>query len=192
MQTTKFSVLICAFMACAPLTLRATDTPAQAAARAQVGEKLNELEAQNADTNPPVPSRAIVAPVVATPTPAPTMSSPVISTPAVKPVDQAELKREAKAKAKADKAAAKLKAKQDAERAKAQAAVQAQMEKAQPMPTPSADVGNEIGLKALVAPALPINASKEARLQALLAKYQADQISPEEYHKQRADILSQP
>jgi hypothetical protein len=192
MQTTKFSILICAFVACAPLTMRATDTPAQAAARAQVVEKLQELEAQNPATNPPVAPRGMMAPVVATPTPAPTMSAPVITTPAMKPVNQAELQKEAKAKAKADKAAAKLKAKQDAERAKAEAAAQAQIQSVKPMPAPSADVGSEIGLKALTAPALPISDSKEARLQALLTKYQADQISPEEYHRQRAEILAQP
>lgn len=42
------------------------------------------------------------------------------------------------------------------------------------------------------APALPISMSKAAQLQALLAKYKADQITPEQYHKQRAAILAQP
>ncbi len=44
----------------------------------------------------------------------------------------------------------------------------------------------------MTAPALPISASKEAQLQELTAKYKADQISPEEYQKQRAAILAQP
>jgi hypothetical protein len=34
--------------------------------------------------------------------------------------------------------------------------------------------------------------AKEQELQALLEKYKADQITPEEYHKQRAAILAEP
>jgi hypothetical protein len=37
-----------------------------------------------------------------------------------------------------------------------------------------------------------ISADKEARLAELLRKYKADQITPEEYHQQRAKILSEP
>ena len=42
------------------------------------------------------------------------------------------------------------------------------------------------------APTLPISAAKQEKLEALLAKYKADQISPEEYHVQRAAILAEP
>ncbi len=48
------------------------------------------------------------------------------------------------------------------------------------------------GFAPMTAPALPISANKEAQLQELTAKYKADQISPEEYQKQRAAILAQP
>jgi hypothetical protein len=64
-----------------------------------------------------------------------------------------------------------------------------------PMPAPTANAnyaGKDIGLQPLAAPALPITATKEAQLEALLAKYKADQITPEEYHKQREAILAQP
>jgi hypothetical protein len=44
----------------------------------------------------------------------------------------------------------------------------------------------------IVAPALPISLSKEERLQALLDLYKADQITPEQYQKQRAAILAEP
>jgi hypothetical protein len=63
------------------------------------------------------------------------------------------------------------------------------------MPAPTANAnyaGKDIGLQPLAAPALPITATKEAQLEALLAKYKADQITPEEYHKQREAILAQP
>jgi hypothetical protein len=52
--------------------------------------------------------------------------------------------------------------------------------------------GKELGLKPIEAPAPPISADKQAQLQALLAKYMADQVSPEEYQQQRAAILAQP
>ena len=41
------------------------------------------------------------------------------------------------------------------------------------------------------APALPISGSKEQRLAALLQQYKADQISPQEYHEQRAKIIAE-
>jgi hypothetical protein len=44
----------------------------------------------------------------------------------------------------------------------------------------------------LEGPALPISADKQQRLSDLLQKYQTDQISPEQYHQQRAKILAEP
>jgi hypothetical protein len=52
--------------------------------------------------------------------------------------------------------------------------------------------GKDPGLKPMEAPALPISAAQEANLQALLAKYKANQITAGEYQKQRAEILAQP
>ena len=52
--------------------------------------------------------------------------------------------------------------------------------------------GKDLGMKPIAAPALPIADSKEQKLQALLAKYKADQLTPEEYHQQRAEILAAP
>jgi len=45
---------------------------------------------------------------------------------------------------------------------------------------------------AVQAPPPAISASKEARLAELLRKYKADEITPEEYHQQRAKIMSEP
>ncbi len=47
-------------------------------------------------------------------------------------------------------------------------------------------------LPPIPAPASPLPATKEAKLEALLIQYKADLISPAEYHKQRAAILAQP
>jgi hypothetical protein len=122
-------------------------------------------------------------------------------------------KAQAEDQAKADQAAAAASAKADAdkksaaEQAALAAASQAQANQAAaeakpvappavvPPPVPTGDAnyaGKDIGMKPMEAPALPISASKEDQLQALLAKYKADQISPEEYHQQRAAILAQP
>ena len=47
-------------------------------------------------------------------------------------------------------------------------------------------------LKPLPAPPSPFSGPKEARLADLLRQYKADEISPEQYHKQRAKILTEP
>jgi hypothetical protein len=52
--------------------------------------------------------------------------------------------------------------------------------------------GKELGLRPIESPLLPVSAAQQAQLQTLLAKYKANQITPEEYYKQRAEILAQP
>ena len=49
-----------------------------------------------------------------------------------------------------------------------------------------------LGLKAIAPPLLPVTASQQSQLLDLLAKYKANQVSPEEYYKRRAEILAQP
>lgn len=64
-----------------------------------------------------------------------------------------------------------------------------------PSPGPASGTdyaGKDLGMPPVAAPALPISADKQARLQALLLKYKADQLTPEEYHQQRAAILAEP
>ncbi|MFO1476611.1 MAG: hypothetical protein U1F98_08175 [Verrucomicrobiota bacterium] len=58
-----------------------------------------------------------------------------------------------------------------------------------PALTPAPKAKNALPALSGPPPALP--ADKEARLQALLQQYKADQISPEEYHAQRAKILAE-
>ena len=52
--------------------------------------------------------------------------------------------------------------------------------------------GKSLGFKPVEAPPPPVSAQKVAELQALLAKYMANQVSPDEYQKQRAAILAEP
>ncbi len=44
----------------------------------------------------------------------------------------------------------------------------------------------------LQGPALPISADKQQRLQELLRQYKANEITPDQYHKERARILAEP
>jgi hypothetical protein len=41
-------------------------------------------------------------------------------------------------------------------------------------------------------PPLPISADKQRRLGELLRRYQADQVTPAQYHAERAKILAEP
>ena len=47
-------------------------------------------------------------------------------------------------------------------------------------------------LPPLPAPPSPLSASKQQRLDVLLQQYRSDQITPQQYHDQRAKILSEP
>jgi hypothetical protein len=82
------------------------------------------------------------------------------------------------------KAAAKAKAAAMAEAAKNEASA-TPTGVAAPKPSVAAAVGQPISV-----PAPPISADQAARLQALDAKYTANQISPVDYFNQREAILS--
>ena len=97
-------------------------------------------------------------------------------------------KKEAQAAADA-KAAAEKKTKAEAEKKLAELK-QAEANAAKPVKVDAP--GAELGLHQIAAPPLPIPASKASRLQTLLGKYKTNQITPEEYHNQRAVILAEP
>ena len=50
----------------------------------------------------------------------------------------------------------------------------------------------EFSFKSIEPPPSPLSGSKDARLAGLLQRYKSDEISPEDYHKQRAAILAEP
>jgi hypothetical protein len=47
-------------------------------------------------------------------------------------------------------------------------------------------------MQPIESPAFPISADKAQRLQQLLQKYRVDEITPEQYHRERAKILAEP
>jgi len=61
-----------------------------------------------------------------------------------------------------------------------------------PAPANVSYAGKSLGFKPVEAPPPPVSAQKEAELQALLARYMANQVSPDEYQKERAAILAEP
>jgi hypothetical protein len=61
-----------------------------------------------------------------------------------------------------------------------------------PPPADTGYAGKSLGFKPVEAPPPPVSAQKVAELQALLAKYMANHVSPDEYQKQRAAILAEP
>lgn len=253
MRFSKLSSILCALaVGTIGFTIRAQDNPAQAAARIALAKQLFEASAPPA-TNAPaanaVGSKEAKAKAKADKAAAEAQAKQAAAQAAAeakarqdadkKLADQqaaqaraaaaikAQEEKDAAAKAKQD-AAKKLadqqasQAKAAAEPAKAQAATnnaaasaaanteakagKEQKEtppKAAPAgqtaaaPQPGSRTGNsyqgaDLGLKPIAPPPLPISASKADRLAALLRKYQADQVTPQEYHQQRAAILAEP
>ena len=102
-----------------------------------------------------------------------------------KPLTKAEKKKLAEEKKKADQAA-KKQAEADAKAQKAGGKTNTVSVATQPT-APK----NTLGLPPIPAPPLPISADKQQRLKELLQKYRADQITPEQYHTERAKILAE-
>ena len=248
MQIFKLFSAVCAVAFCASfITVQAADTPAQAAARAALMEKMNMPETQPAQpATPPIvvtpsgamqaqPSHPTNAVVLRPPSaharpavPAPkTKSMPGTkafqTTPAASD-DEAQ----ARARAALEQKMSDLKQQEWTTPAVAPAAPTAPrpvaiqpatpevrpaarqtrpvaISPAKPAPPavkpevmpPANQInanfpGKELGLQPIQTPPPPISAAKEAQLQALLERYKADQITPQQYHTERARILAEP
>jgi hypothetical protein len=208
------------------LALRAQDTPAQAAARAALMQKMTELDAQQSqptNSNPlasvVIPPSAgqeqAVQPAVVTPTipppvvPPPTApeAAPVVNPPppvivvtpsgaqqqvpgsnqqpAVKPPPAKSVKPPV---APAVKSPPAKPVKPPVKPVKPPAAPVVKP----PPPTDTGYAGKSLGLPPYVPPPPPVSAKKEAELHALLAKYMADQMTPDEYQKARSAVMAEP
>jgi hypothetical protein len=152
MQNPKFFVLICAIALGTVFSVPAQDTPAQAAARAAVAQKLSEISAEEGTNStvitPPTALAPVDQPVVPKPAEEPTLVPINSSTPptdsekadaaklvAAQAKAQKEAAKQAAAQKKADQKAAALKAKQDAAAANAAAT--------QPATAPNATAAND-------------------------------------------------
>lgn len=209
MQTTKFLVVLGAAVALvAPRSaFAAPDSEAQAKLREAMRLKMEELNAQAAPAPAapaPQPKPAvvevikpterpptIVVPVPVEPAPATPVSAPVLA-PKVNNSEArfSELPDEAEA-AKNAQLLEGLRAKVAAEKASA------------PVVTapaaPAKSAGSSVVTPAVAvpitanmeAPASPLSGSKQDRLAELLRRYKADEITPQDYHKQRAQIIAE-
>jgi hypothetical protein len=205
--------ILCATALCASiLPVRADDNPAQAAARAAVLQMMQQQDAAGTNVAPAASTPSapvVVAPVI--PVPAqPVVTQPVTIVPAPAPV--ATMNPTASSTDNAAQAAARaavLQKMQEQDAAGINAAPADTMPGA-PMvvaPTPAAPVTTTNPMPApapvaapaapsapvyrpIIAPSLPISADQQARLQALDAKYSANQISPLDYFTQREAILN--
>ena len=224
MQISKLLPAVCAAAFCAScIAVRAQDTPAQAAARAALMDKMNALEAQPAQpptavtpsgttqVKPNQPTNVVVVP------PPTVHARPAVPVPATKPMPATQVVQTAPATSDAEaqaKAKAALEQKmnelnqQNWATPAAAPAPQTQPAATNPVTpappavppvvmSPSSQInanypGKELGLKPIVAPPLPISPAKEAQLLGLLERYKADEITPEQYHTERAKILAEP
>jgi len=202
MQISKLFPAICVAAVCAgQFAARAQDTAAQAAARAALMEKMNALEAQPAQPAPPPPpimaipagtNRASTGPqtnAVATP---PTMvpKQPMVPAPKTKAPPTIGKAPTAPAQAAPSAPPVQPVAANPANPAPSPFFTPVVMPPGKPV-NPNSP-GSVLGLKPIMAPPLPISPAKDAQLQALLARYKADQITPEQYQTTRAKILAEP
>ena len=64
--------------------------------------------------------------------------------------------------------------------------------KAGPPPKKTPAVKGQTVFQPIEVPPLPISADKQQRLAELLRKYRADELTPEQYHEERAKVLAEP
>ncbi len=214
MQTTKFLFVIglVATLAAFALTSGARDTEEQRQARVVLRQKMAELDAADAaatrsatgDARPPTAAPRTAASVTAA-APAPAVA-PAVSTrslvfaPVPEPVADAKATQLRDALRQAmttlenspgdGRFAAVPEATPDANAAQLRDALRrtmANLTKYPPSRFPTASAA-----LVMEAPLSPLSGSKSARLSVLLERYTADQITPREYHTQRAAIVAEP
>jgi hypothetical protein len=176
--------------------LCAADNPAQAAARMAMVQKLSELSTQS----PPATNAAATSKVAAVkPVKAKTSAASKVKTrPAGDPSAPTAAVATPTVTAAQPAPVAEPVAPRPAVMTNACAQTKADL-KAAPAPAKNAGPaaaawypGKETSLPPLVAPASPLAPDKEAKLQTLLEKYRADQLTSEQYQQQRAEILAAP
>jgi len=214
------AVSVAAFLA-GSLAARAQDTPDQAAARAALMDKMSELNAQqNQPTNAPTAQTqtapAVTAvpettpPPVAAPAPPPVIvvtASGTEQEPAGQPTNVVPVPPSAAAPVAPSGNSSMFTPVPPPSNPDAQAgtpppdlvpvqpakpAAPAVAPAVKPAPANVSYAGKTLGFKPVEAPPPPVSAQKEAELQALLARYMANQVSPDEYQKERAAILAEP
>ena len=198
MQISK-TFLVCGAALCLiAISAPAADTEADARLREALRQKIAEMNApQAAPTAPAAPTTP------ATPVTPPPVVPPVTPAPVAPPVAPAPVVT-ASVPAPAPNITATVE--DDAQTARLREAVRARIaeensKSAVTVPQTTITQGSDLNpavstVKVVaptptVAPPLPVPSSKEDRLAQLLRQYKADEITPEQYHQQRAKILAE-
>jgi hypothetical protein len=187
MQTKKFLFVLglaATFVVPARICV-ARDTPEQIKARAALRQKMAELDA------PPAPAPQPAAPAApAPPTAPPPVAPPTAPTPVVPVPSAAEFGPVPDAVENAKTSQLQAALRQEVARLESPPAVATKPTKSGPKPvSTTAVVSSPLVMEV---PLSPLTGSKATRLAELLQRYQADQITPKEYHTQRAAILAEP
>jgi hypothetical protein len=197
MQTSKLNLVICVVTLLTGVSiLYAVETEAQKKAREALRQKWQELDGQAPPARPPAP--AALEPPAAAPPPAVAPVTPPPPAPVAAP-------RSADSEAQA-KARAALRQKYNEDQfgqpiapatGTASSAALAWTPGAADNPAQAKarealwQKVRELDSQQPVAPPPSISGAKAGRLAELLRQYRADQIAPEDYHKQRAAILAE-
>jgi hypothetical protein len=171
-----------------------TNTAAQAAAQAALEEKMHELDMANQNQSAPISNNSSGAVVVETSAKQPAAQSAMTPTTGgsslFEPVTPTPPNTEAQAAAQ-EALQQKMAESNPGQMVAQPAAPETRHARSglSPAASSAAYAAREPGFQPIVAPPLPISTDKEAQLQALTAKYMANEISPEAYFKQREEIL---
>lgn len=152
----------------------AKDTDADAQLREAMRKSLSESKPQAAPASTAKPTTAPIPAATAAPTT--TTASPIVTTTAAAPANTTndpEVLREAMRTRMATESTATASTAPSATKSAATSSTRA------------------ASFTPLTPPPSPLPASKSQRLQALLEQYKADQITPEQYHSQRAKIIAE-
>jgi hypothetical protein len=196
MQISKFLLATCILAPGIILVARADDNPQQAAARAAVEAKMNEMVQMSPDTNTmnvvPPPMEMTNAPAVPIPMETNSSGSTPLSYQWMAASTNGGSYMPPMENTNAPALPENLTVITNAPMKPAKKTKKSKTPKSMIMMGTNAPAftGEDLGMPPMTAPALPISMTKEQKLDELDAKYKADQISPEEYFKQRAAILS--
>ena len=222
MQISKCFLVVCAATYCAVvLPLRAAETDNDAKLREAMRQKISDLQvqptpqpasaakpspaaAQPVTSHPPTVAQPAPVPPAATPPP-PTVAQPKPAAPA--PVNQESidkaretLHRQMTELENQPPAATNIPSPKVAKSQPGQKPAEAKAQETAGKPQAQPKAGETVKKPAKAAAAFTpiqvpppaVSADKQTRLTELLSKYKADALTPEEYHKQRAKILSEP
>jgi hypothetical protein len=189
MRISKLYLVVCAVIL-SPLTptVRADDSPNQAAARAALEQQMQAMDAQQATQN--TPASASNAPVQSA-QPAAANPSVAASTAAAAPATSAAVHSGNGLFGPVPPPSGAI----PPSAITAQTTTPPAAGQIQPMDSSQKDKSNQgkaLEMKPIVAPPLPISADQQAQLKALLERYDAGTITPVEYQAERKKILKLP